>query len=185
MVCLRRHVNDSNQLLWSYEIRRLAKCRVDHPPHGITRCGELIAVAVAQIDRDPVVRDRLVELALEIAVAYVEKIIALKYAARRYPKTPRIWRLTSSSESRSSMGACVREMRSVTVSHNALAVWRPPAFSKVIPFSVSDRPFCKTGCTDGRYRAVIGSRRQRAQGRPGGREPPAYLLFSLSPRAFR
>jgi hypothetical protein len=68
----------------------LAKCRVDHPPHGITRCGELIAVAVAQIDRDPVVRDRLVELALEIAVAYVEKIIALKYAARRYPKTPRI-----------------------------------------------------------------------------------------------
>jgi len=32
----------------------------DHPPHGITLCRELIAVAVAQIDRDPVVRDRLV-----------------------------------------------------------------------------------------------------------------------------
>jgi hypothetical protein len=111
----------------------LAKCRVDHPPHGITRCGELIAVAVAQIDRDPVVRDRLVELALEIAVAYVEKIIALKYAARRYPKTPRIWRLTSSSESRSSMGACVREMRSVTVSHNALAVG-PLHSRKLSPF---------------------------------------------------
>ena len=163
----------------------MAKCRVDHPPHGITRCGELIAVAVAQIDRDPVVRDRLVELALEIAVAYVEKIIALKYAARRYPKTPRIWRLTSSSESRSSMGACVREMRSVTVSHNALAVWRPPAFSKVIPFSVSDRPFCKTRV----YRWALSRSNwvtpTARTGRPGGREPPAYLLFSLSPRAFR
>ena len=54
-------------------------------PHGITRCRELIAVAVAQIDRDPVVRDRLVDPALKIAVAYLEKIIALKYAARRYP----------------------------------------------------------------------------------------------------
>jgi hypothetical protein len=112
----------------------LAKYWVDHPPHGITLFRELIAVAVAQIDRDPVVRDRLVELALEIAVAYVEKIIALKYAARRYPKTPRIWRLTSSSESRSSMGACVREMRSVAVSHNALAVWRPPHSRKLSPF---------------------------------------------------
>ena len=39
---------------------RLAKSRVNHPPHGITLCGELVAVAVAQIDRDPVVRDRLV-----------------------------------------------------------------------------------------------------------------------------
>jgi hypothetical protein len=45
----------------------------------------LIAVAVAPINRNPVVRDRLVDPALEIAVAYVEKIIALKYAARRYP----------------------------------------------------------------------------------------------------
>src|SRR5262245_57322087 len=63
----------------------LANYRVDHPPHGITLCGELVAVAVAQIDRDPVVRDRLVEPALKIAVAYVEKIITLKYAARLYP----------------------------------------------------------------------------------------------------
>jgi hypothetical protein len=45
----------------------------------------LVAVAVAQIDRDPVVRDRLVYPALEIAVAYIEIIIALKRAARRYP----------------------------------------------------------------------------------------------------
>ena len=57
---------------------------MDQPPHGITRCRELIAVAVAQIDCDPVVRDRLVHPALEIAVAYVEKIVALKCAARRY-----------------------------------------------------------------------------------------------------
>jgi hypothetical protein len=74
-----------NRLLLPHEIYRVGKCRVDHPPHSITRCRELIAVAVAQIDRDPVVRDRLVDPALEIAVAYVEKIIALKYAARRYP----------------------------------------------------------------------------------------------------
>ena len=76
---------DPNRLLGSYEICRLAKYWVDHPPHGITLFRELIAVAVAQIDRDPVVRDRLVEPALEIAVAHVEKMIALKYAARRYP----------------------------------------------------------------------------------------------------
>ena len=53
-------VNNPNRLLWSYEICRLAKSRVDHPPHGVTLCGELVAVAVAQVDRDPVVRDRLV-----------------------------------------------------------------------------------------------------------------------------
>src|SRR5262245_30769140 len=41
-------------------------------------------------------------------------------------KTPRIWRLTSSSEGRSNMGACVRETLSVTLSHNALAVRRHP-----------------------------------------------------------
>ena len=61
--------------------------RVDHPPCGITSCRELISVAVAQIDCDPVVRDRLVDPALEIAIAYIEKIIALKHAARRYPVT--------------------------------------------------------------------------------------------------
>ena len=74
-----------NRLLWSPDIDRWVKCRVDHPPCGITRSRKLIAVAVAQIDRDPVVRDRLVYPALEIAVAYIEKIIALKRAARRYP----------------------------------------------------------------------------------------------------
>jgi OsmC-like protein len=51
---------DPNRLLGFYEICRLAKYWVDHPPHGITLFRELIAVAVAQIDRDPVVRDRLV-----------------------------------------------------------------------------------------------------------------------------
>src|SRR5262249_39971203 len=54
-------------------------------------------------------------------------------------KTPRIWRLTSSSEGRSSMGACVRETRSVTLSHNALVVRRPPCIPESYPpFSVSD-----------------------------------------------
>jgi hypothetical protein len=44
----------------------------------------LIAIAIAQIDRDPVVCDRIVDPALEIAVANVEKIIAPKRAAHRY-----------------------------------------------------------------------------------------------------
>lgn len=61
--------------------------RVDHLPCGITSCRELISAAVAQIDCDPVVRDRLVDPALEITIAYIEKIIALKHAARRYPVT--------------------------------------------------------------------------------------------------
>jgi len=61
--------------------------RVDHPPCIITRRRELISVAVTQIDRDPVVRDRLVDSALEIAIAYSDKIIALKHAARRYSVT--------------------------------------------------------------------------------------------------
>ena len=60
---------------------------VDHPPCGITRCRELISVAVSQIDCDPVVRNRLVDSSLEIAIAYIEKIIALKHTARRYPVT--------------------------------------------------------------------------------------------------
>jgi hypothetical protein len=45
----------------------------------------LIAVAVSQIDGNPVVSDRLVNPALEIA--HIEKIIALKNAARWYPVT--------------------------------------------------------------------------------------------------
>ena len=74
-----------NRLLWPNNIYRWVKYRVDHPPCGITRCRELIAVAVVGINRDPVVRDRFVDPALEVAIAYVEKIIALKGAARRYP----------------------------------------------------------------------------------------------------
>jgi hypothetical protein len=67
------------------DIDRLAKYRIDHLPHGIASCRELIAVTVVPIDRDPIVRDSPVDPALEIAVTYIEKIIALKRAARRYP----------------------------------------------------------------------------------------------------
>ena len=66
------------------DIYRLAKYRINHLPHGITSCRELIAVAVTPIDRDPIVRDSLVDPPLEIAVTYIEKIIALKRAVRRY-----------------------------------------------------------------------------------------------------
>jgi hypothetical protein len=45
----------------------------------------LIAVAVSQIDGDPIVSDRLVDTALEIAVAHFKKIIALQRAGRRNP----------------------------------------------------------------------------------------------------
>ena len=61
--------------------------RINHPPHGIARCRELIAVAVAQIDGDPIVGDRLVDPALEITVANFKKIIALQRAGRRNPMT--------------------------------------------------------------------------------------------------
>jgi hypothetical protein len=63
-----------------------AQC-VDSPAYGVTSCRELIAVAVAQIDRDPIVCDRLIHPALEIAVANVKKIIALKRATHNYPMT--------------------------------------------------------------------------------------------------
>jgi hypothetical protein len=59
--------------------------RIHRPPHSIARFRELIAVAVSQIDGDPVVGDRLVDPALEIAVAHFKKIIALQRAARRNP----------------------------------------------------------------------------------------------------
>jgi hypothetical protein len=62
--------------------QHLSLChRVDHPPCGVTRCGELIAVAVSQIDGDPVVSHRPVNPALEITIAHIEKIIALKNAS--------------------------------------------------------------------------------------------------------
>src|SRR5262245_38007876 len=56
---------------------------MDHPPDSVSRCRELIAVAVSQIDGDPIVGDRLVDPALEITVAHFKKIIALQRAGRR------------------------------------------------------------------------------------------------------
>jgi len=60
---------------------------MDHPPDSVSRCRELIAVAVSQIDGDPIVGDRLADPALEITVAHFKKIIALKRAGRRNPIT--------------------------------------------------------------------------------------------------
>jgi hypothetical protein len=57
--------------------------RMDYPPDSVSRCRELIAVAVSQIDGDPIVGDRLVDPALEITVAHFKKIIALQHAGRR------------------------------------------------------------------------------------------------------
>jgi hypothetical protein len=58
---------------------------MDHSPDSVSRCRELIAVAVSQIDGDPIVGDRLVDPALEITVAHFKKIIALQRAGRRNP----------------------------------------------------------------------------------------------------
>ena len=60
---------------------------MNHLSDGISRCRELIAVAVSQIDGDPIVGDRLVDPALEITVAHFKKIIALQRAGRRNPMT--------------------------------------------------------------------------------------------------
>jgi len=60
---------------------------MDHPPDIISRCRELIAVAVSQIDGDPIVGDCLVDPALEITVAHFKKIIALQRAGRWNPVT--------------------------------------------------------------------------------------------------
>src|ERR1044071_332910 len=57
--------------------------RMNHPPDGVSRCRELIAVAVSQIDGYPIVGDRLVDPALEITVAHFNKITALQGAGRR------------------------------------------------------------------------------------------------------
>jgi hypothetical protein len=59
----------------------------NHPTLSIARCRELIAVAVSQIDGEPIVSDRLVDPALEITVAHFKKIIALQRAGRRDPMT--------------------------------------------------------------------------------------------------
>jgi hypothetical protein len=60
---------------------------MNHPPDSISRCRELIAVAISQIDCDPIVGDCLVDPALEITVAHFKKIIALQRACRRNPMT--------------------------------------------------------------------------------------------------
>jgi hypothetical protein len=61
--------------------------RINHPSYSIARCCEVIAVAVSQIDGDPIVSNRLVDPALKIAVAHFKKIIALQRAGRRNPMT--------------------------------------------------------------------------------------------------
>ncbi len=58
---------------------------MNHPSDGVSRCREVIAVAVSQIDGYPIVGDRLVDPALEITVAHFKKIIALQRAGRRNP----------------------------------------------------------------------------------------------------
>ena len=60
---------------------------MDHPPDSISRCRELIAIAISQIDGDPIVSDRFVDPALEITVAHFKKIMALQRAGRRNPMT--------------------------------------------------------------------------------------------------
>jgi len=55
----------------------------DRLPGSISGCCKLVAVAVSQIDGDPIVGDRLVDSALEITVAHFEKIIALQRPGRR------------------------------------------------------------------------------------------------------
>ena len=57
--------------------------RTDRLPDSISGCCKLVAVAVSQIDGDPIVGDRLVDSALEITVAHFEKIIALQCPGRR------------------------------------------------------------------------------------------------------
>ena len=60
---------------------------MNHPSDGMSRCRELIAVAVSQIDGDPIISDRLVDPALKVTVAHFKKIIALQRAGRRNPMT--------------------------------------------------------------------------------------------------
>src|ERR1017187_5722178 len=51
-------------------------------------------------------------------------------------KTPRIWRLTSSSEGRSSMGHQCSRNEFNNINQSALTVRRPGTLSKVIPSSI-------------------------------------------------
>ena len=132
-------------LLCPREIYGLAKYRVDHPARGIALCREVIAVAVAQIDRNPVVCYRLVDPALEIAVAHVIKIITLKHAARRYPVA---YKNAENLAADLIIGRSVehvarlRSRHSITLGNSALAVREPSAFSIVIPLSVERSHGC-------------------------------------------
>ena len=67
--------------------RVVENCAGDEPPDSVSRCRELIAVAVSQIDGGPIVGDCLVDPALEITVAHFKKIIALQRTGRRNPMT--------------------------------------------------------------------------------------------------
>ena|SRR5690349_13787983 len=58
---------------------------INHPPDIVSRCRELITVAVSQVDSDPIVGDGPVDPALEITVAHFKKIIALQRACGRNP----------------------------------------------------------------------------------------------------
>jgi hypothetical protein len=53
--------------------------RINHPPHSIARCRELIAVAVSQIDGDPIVGDRVLALSwsLRALVARMNGIVEI------------------------------------------------------------------------------------------------------------
>ena len=47
--------------------------RLNHLSCSIARCRELIAIAVSQVDGDPIVGDGLVDAALEITVPHFKK----------------------------------------------------------------------------------------------------------------
>jgi hypothetical protein len=125
--------------LWPYDICCWVMGRVDRPACGVSRCRELIAVAVAQIDRDPVVCDCLVDPALEIAVANVEKIIALKRAAHHYPMAHKNAEYLAANffvGEAVRHGASVREMRLYVLYQIAPAVrWPRPILESYPPYS--------------------------------------------------
>ena len=111
-------------------------------PYGVTGRRELVAVAVAQIYCDPVVRDRFIDAALEIAIAHIEKIIALKDDARRYPSAVKPRGFGGKRPRRKAGQAWVtniQAMSSITLNQNALAVWRLQSILESYPpFPLSD-----------------------------------------------
>jgi len=107
-----------------------------HPPDSVSRCRELISVAVSQIDGDPIVGDRLVDPALEITVAHFKKIIALQRPGRRNPMThENAEDLTANilvGRSVKHRSPKVREVRLLAISQCALIVrW----FEQLSPFT--------------------------------------------------